>query len=115
MATLISLAYQPKAKFLTTLAHQGQANQAPAMLRHEVNRVWSRHLRWNNEITFVFALFIDDRNERSSAARATACLLMTDKLSLFDATLRLRSAIRQKSCNISGDHVHLKVDAITGL
>jgi hypothetical protein len=62
-------AHQLKAELLDALLGQGKADEAAAVLGHEVDRVGRRHLRRNDEIAFIFPVLVVDQDEHAAVAR----------------------------------------------
>ncbi len=56
-------------KLLDPLARQRQADQAAAVLGHEVDRRGRRHLRRDDEVALVLAAFVVDQDEHPAVAR----------------------------------------------
>src|SRR5262249_1480830 len=62
-------------ELLGALGCERKANQPAAVLCHEVDGVWRRHLRGNDEVAFVFALLGIDQDEHAAVARVLDHLL----------------------------------------
>ena len=52
-----------QAKCVATLTRKRQTDQAATVRRHEINRLRRRHLGRNNQVAFVLAIFVIDKNE----------------------------------------------------
>jgi len=63
MPCAVVAAHQFKAKLLGPFASQRQANQPAAVHGHEVDRIGRGHLRWNDQVTLVLAVFVIDQDE----------------------------------------------------
>ena len=68
MPRAVAIRHQRQAKLGGALVGQRQANQAAAMLGHEVDRRRRRHLGWNDKIAFVLAVLVIDQDEHAAVA-----------------------------------------------
>jgi hypothetical protein len=48
---------------MRTLLRHGEADQPPAVPRHEVYLLWRRKIRRDDEVTLILAVFGIDQNE----------------------------------------------------
>ena len=62
-------------QLLGALGRQREADQAAAVLGHEVDGVGRRHLRRDDEVALVLALLGIDQNEHAAVARILDHLL----------------------------------------
>ena len=58
---------------------QRQADQAAAVLGHEVDRVGRRHLRGDDEVALILAVLVVDQDEHAAVARLVDDLLGPDQ------------------------------------
>jgi hypothetical protein len=58
-----------RAELLDPLLGQRQADQAAAVLGHEVDRVGRRHLRGDDEVALILAVLVVDQDEHPAVAR----------------------------------------------
>ena len=75
MARAVRARHQLEMQLLGALGRQRDADQAPAVLGHEVDRVGRRHLRRDDEVALVLALLGVDQNEHAAVARILDHLL----------------------------------------
>jgi hypothetical protein len=68
VARAVVAAHQAQAELIDARFAQRQADQAPAMLGHEVDRVRSRHLGRDDEIALILAVVIVDQDEHAAVA-----------------------------------------------
>ena len=71
----VVLRHQRQAQLLDALARQRQADQAAAVLGHEIDRLGRRHLRRDDEIALVLAVLVVDQDEHAAVARLLDDLL----------------------------------------
>ena len=62
-------AHQIKAKLLDARFGQRQANQASPVRGHEIDRIRRRHLRRDDQITLILAVFVVNKDEHPAVAR----------------------------------------------
>ena len=75
MARAVGARHQLEMQLLGALRRQREADQAAAVLGHEVDRVGRRHLRRDDEVAFVLALLGIDQDEHAAVARILDHLL----------------------------------------
>ena len=61
--------HQRQTQRVDPVTWQGQADQAPAMGGHKVDRVGGAHLCRDHQIALILAVFVIDQNEHLSVAR----------------------------------------------
>ena len=64
----IMLRHERQAKVADAFGGQGEADQAATVAGHEIDRIGGRHLRRNDKIALVFAVFIIDKDEHAAVA-----------------------------------------------
>ena len=69
VAGAVVAAHQFQAELFDAFAGKRQADQSAAVGSHEVDRVRSCHLRGDNEIALVLAVFVIDQDEHAPVAR----------------------------------------------
>ena len=74
-AGAVGAAHRLQAELVDPLAGQRQADQAAAVLGHEVDRVGRRHLRRDDEVALILAVLVVDQDEHAAVARLVDDLL----------------------------------------
>ena len=75
MAGAVVAAHQLQAELVDPLLGQREADQAAAVLGHEVDRVGRRHLRGDDEVALILAVLVVDEDEHPAVARLVDDLL----------------------------------------
>jgi hypothetical protein len=65
----VLLRHQRQLQLLDALLGEREANEAARVLRHEIDDLWGRHLRRDDEITLVLAVFVVDEDDHPAVAR----------------------------------------------
>ena len=68
MPRAVLLAHQRQAELFDALLGEGEADQAAGVAGHEVDRVGRGELRRDDEVAFVFAVFVIDQDEHPAVA-----------------------------------------------
>jgi len=63
------LLHQGQGQFLDPLPGHGEADQAPAVFGHEIDRVRRRHLGRDHEVALVLPVLIVDEDEHAAVPR----------------------------------------------
>ena len=101
--------HQFQTKLLGPVAGQRQANQPPAVGRHEVDDVGRGHLRGDHEIAFVLPVFIVDQNEHAAVAGLVDDFLDRDQYGLVIAVPQEAFKLAQRL----GSRIPIRLRAIS--
>ena len=72
-------AHQVEAEQVDAILGHREADEAAAVLGHEVDRVGGRHLRRDDKVAFIFAILVIDQDEHAAVARFLDDLLDRDE------------------------------------
>ena len=79
VAAAVGAAHRLEPELVDPLLGQREADQAAAMLGHEVDRVGRRHLRRDDEVALILAVLVVDQDEHAAVARLVDDLLGADQ------------------------------------
>ena len=69
VAAAVGAGHRLEAELVGALLGQREADQAAAVAGHEVDRVGRRHLRRDDEVALILAVFVVDEDEHAAVAR----------------------------------------------
>ena len=69
VAAAVGAGHRLEAELVGALLGQGEADQPAPVPGHEIDRVRGRHLRRDDEVALIFAVFVVDEDEHAPVAR----------------------------------------------
>ena len=100
IAAAVGAGHRLEPELVGALLGQREADQAAAVAGHEVDRVGRRHLRRDDEVALILAVFVVDEDEHAAVARLVDDLLGPDQ---HLGRCRAGSAFRAgRACRRSG-------------
>ena len=100
VAGAVGPAHRLQPELVDPLLGQRQADQAAAMLGHEIDRVGRRHLGGDDEVALILAVLVVDEDEHAAVARLVDDLLRRSTSTSLGAAAEFSRACR--ACRRSG-------------